>query len=153
MKSLFAALASVLSAWAQPNVAKQTDVVAAVLWAEARSDGEKGIRAVAEVIRNRTEQPARFGATAYEVVTQYRQFTCLNYIDVKKLVARGKYSSGEDGICWAYAHFIADELMKKTYEGEGRVRGATHFFSGMNLPSWARSMNYVTTVGAHQFYK
>jgi spore germination cell wall hydrolase CwlJ-like protein len=55
------------------EVQKTANAIARTLWAEARSEGEFGIRLVASVIYNRADgNPAKM----YGVVTKPKQFTC-----------------------------------------------------------------------------
>jgi N-acetylmuramoyl-L-alanine amidase len=152
LKSILSILASALSAMAAPSREKQIDVVAAVLWAEARSEGSIGLQAVAQVIRNRMNKPDRFGSTAYDVVTRPKQFSCLNHITPDKLIDRARYSSGPDGIYWMYAHYLAACLVGKNYATESMVGEATHYYSG-RAPGWMVELDFVTTIGAHHFYK
>lgn len=155
MKTLFALLASVRLALGLPSQDQQIDVVAAVLWAEARSEGAAGIDAVAEVIRNRTLRPLEFDDTAYGVVTQARQFACLNHISARELVARAKGSSGLDRTMWYYSRIAAEELATDSF-GVVSVGDALFFSSSPSralVPFDWKRLTYVTTIGRHHFYR
>jgi N-acetylmuramoyl-L-alanine amidase len=150
MKKLLAILASCVSAFAgQPTVKHQVDVVAAVLWAEARGEGERGIRAVAEVIHNRTRN-RQFGRTPYEVVTKPKQFSCLNNTSPAKLVNRAQKSTGPDQHAWKFALWIAEGLRLGVHPG-GRTGGALYYDS-FTLAG-KTPYTYTVTIGNHHFYK
>lgn len=158
MKSILALFASVRLALGLPSQDQQIDVVAAVLWAEARSEGATGIDAVAEVIRNRTFHPKDFAASAYGVVTQARQFTCLNHIGAPELIARAKGSAGIDKTMWHYSRLIAEELVDGRFDST--ATGDALFFTSwetftITSPRWKawETVRYVTTIGRHNFYR
>lgn len=136
----------------RPAELNQVEVVAAVLWAEARGEGPHGVCAVAEVIRNRTREPRRWGATAYEVVTQPKQFSCFNGVKASMLIAMAEHSTGADRFAWDYCLRVARELVLGTFSDD-TMRGATHYHAEQGLPYWAASLDYVAQVGDHHFYK
>ena len=65
----------------QAHASFERDAIAAVLMGEARGEGEIGMRAVAEVIRNRGGDPLM-------TILRKGQFSCLNHCTIEDLVSR-----------------------------------------------------------------
>lgn len=147
-KKLAALILSVFSSWAGPTKKDQQELVAAVIWAEAHGEGSLGMLAVAEVIRNRTLQPKRFGATAYDVVKQPHQFACLNRVTPRELIAR----ASQDTHNWGFCITLVEEVIDGNYHTFA-VYGATHFHSDYATPAWRNELEYTARIGGHHFYK
>jgi N-acetylmuramoyl-L-alanine amidase len=144
---LFAAAMALLTpALKAIDRAVDVQVVAAVLWAEARGEGQRGIEAVAEVIRNRTL--GRWASTPYEVVTQAWQFSCLNGTTPAKVVAQARASVGADRIAWNHCVKVARLLVTKRFAGSYTV-GATYFCT---TPLDDRYV-FCAKIGNHYFYR
>jgi spore germination cell wall hydrolase CwlJ-like protein len=118
------------------------------LYYEAASEGEEGMRAVAQVVLNRLRHPA-FAASVCGVVYQgpVRQgggcqfsFTC-----------DGSLMRVPAGAEWRRARRIAAEALA------GRVFApvglATFYHAYYVNPAWAARMTRLATVGAHIFYR
>jgi spore germination cell wall hydrolase CwlJ-like protein len=120
-------------------------IVAAVLMAEAWGEGEVGMTAVAEVIRNRASEAQ---TSPLAVVTSSRQFSCLNNTSPEKLYNR---------FCRFPAYSKALEISRRMYnsphELPGYARGANHFTRSVEKPFWARGKRPVVVIGNHTFYR
>ncbi|MFT4586563.1 MAG: N-acetylmuramoyl-L-alanine amidase [Candidatus Binatia bacterium] len=120
------------------------EVVAAVLLAEARGEGEKGMQAVAEVIRTRADKK---GVTMLAVVKPI-DFSSLNGTNRDALLKKYRY------------HPLFDEALKiaRTAYNEPHLltnvtRNATHFVVKTEAPWWARGKRPVASIGNHAFYR
>lgn len=136
------------AAWlmAAPSVNSATygqQVVAAVLLAEARSEGRTGMLAVAEVIRVRADH---YGLSPLAVVKMTKQFSCLNNTTPPELIRRH----------WTNAHWQAAlDIARMTYNQAEQLpnlsRQATHFHS--DQAPWARGRRPVAVIGKLKFYR
>lgn len=134
--------------FAQPS---HQEVVAAVIWAEARGEGWDGIHAVAEVIGNRAKWPrAIWGNTPFTVVTHPKQFSCLNNTTPERLVAKAKASFNSDQASWRYCLAVARQLERGTHYSN-LTKGATHFCYA--YASWETRMEFCAKIGCHSFYR
>jgi spore germination cell wall hydrolase CwlJ-like protein len=108
--------------------------VAAVLMAEAWSEGVQGMTAVAEVIHQRTLEK---GCTPLEVVSARRgrihAFSCLNGTTVNRLI--GKFSREPD---YAQALQLAQTLCQTPSWLPGLALGANHFTRASESSYWAK---------------
>jgi spore germination cell wall hydrolase CwlJ-like protein len=115
-----------------------------LIWAEARSDGEEGMRAVASVIYHRAGgEVSRYEA----VVTKRRQFSaypaCINARPWSAPVL------SPDGAAWFKATLIAQELVNGTFSPTIR---ATHYHAYSVHPTWSMKMRPAGIIGRHVFY-
>lgn len=122
----------------------QTTFMALTMWAEARGEGRRGMRAVGHVIRNRTVSP-QFPDDVTGVVLQHRQFSVwlAPIPDPRRTV-------GADLRAWETALELAEKILS------GRDQDPTHgslFFHEQSIsPRWAANARPQTIVGAHVFY-
>ncbi len=143
MKSQIAAI-GLAAVTAQAATEKQpsyeTQLVAAVLVAEAGGEGWQGLRAVHETICNRAAQK---GWSKTRVVTQKFQYSCLNGTTPEKLIAKARKHN-----VWGAAIKVAQEKPGEI------VKGATHYdnVKAFGKPAWAYHARLVATVKNHQFY-
>ena len=120
------------------------EVVAAVLLAEARGEGEKGMTAVAEVIRRRADLK---GVSMLSVI-EPGTFTSLNGTSRDALLKKfHKHSLFETAVR------IARRAYNRPEDLDNITRGATHFAHKEVTPWWARGRNPVITIGNHAFYR
>lgn len=121
------------------------DLLARLIYGEARGEGATGKAAVAHVALNRAAKPGWWGKTLREVILKPYQFSCFNveYRDI--LIA----PTGDTWlVCQGYAH--------RTLSGEfsDPTHGATHFYADtIAAPSWAASMTQTAHIGHHIFLK
>ena len=144
--TIAAAALSVPVAAAPVDRKGQTDIVAAVICAEAKGEYWAGMCAVAQVIRNR-------GLIAFDVVTKPKQFSCLNHTTPAALVQKEKQAIG-----WSDAHCLARWLCGQSPKPSvfiHSVGDATHYHRKcypVDLPYWAVGEHPVAFVGHHIFY-
>jgi len=148
MKFLILALLMLLDPvlYAQPY---QEKVVAAVLVAEASSEGVRGMKAVAEVIRQRSRDTSK---TPLQVVTkgnrQRRAFSCLNGKTPDSLYRH--WCRDEN---YGNALKIAATLVHNPQSLGNSTYQATHYTRKREKPYWARGKKPVAVIGQHAFYK
>lgn len=112
--------------------------LAEALYFEARGEGAKGQRAVAEVILNRVDHP-RFPQTVCGVVNQRGQFT---YNKNARIREKGTYAR-------------VQKVALAALSGAPRTltNGATYFHTPAVRPSWSRRFERTVRIGAHIFYR
>jgi hypothetical protein len=142
-----AAAAYVVRAKTDVDRLRSQDCLAQAVYYEARSEGEAGQRAVAQVVLNRLRHPA-FPASVCGVVYQGSErptgcqftFTC-----------DGSLALPPRGAGWDRARRIAAEsLAGKVYAPVGH---ATHYHTRQVLPYWASNLLKSAVIGAHIFYR
>jgi len=125
-------------------------LIAAVIIAEAGGEDMKGMKAVYEVIWQRGVQRKR---SLYAVVTQRKQFSCLNSTTPTELVQR---MSQHSRYKW-----VRDELLKfppltvhtcPAHLLALATNRANHYHAVGVTPYWAKGEVGVT-IGNHRFYK
>lgn len=122
------------------NPPTSTEVVAAVIVAEAGGEGVAGMRAVREVIQMRAYERRQ---TERAVVTAPKQFSCLNQTTVDKLVASARRSSA-----WNIALLLASQPVDRA-----TVFQANHYHAKSVTPYWSHGKKPVAVVGNHIFYR
>lgn len=120
------------------------EVVAAVLLAEARGEGTKGMQAVAEVIRTRADKK---GVSMLAIVKPVA-FTSLNGTNRDALLRKYRYHPMFDD-----ALRIARTAYNEPNRMANHTRNATHFAVKTETPWWARGKRPVATIGNHAFYR
>ena len=143
-----AILLAILCARAVTAQTYEQKVVAAVLMGEAWNQGADGMRAVAEVIHQRSLETRQ---TPFQVVThgtfRNRAFRCLNRRTPADLVSHFQQ----------YPDYARVALPMAMWQWPARyvgiTRSATHFTRKGEKPSWARGYTPVAVVGAHAFYR
>lgn len=140
--------------------ASEAQRVAATLYGEARSEPVQGIIAVANVIRNRSRQPQRFGASVSDVVTRDRQFSCWspkyggegNYKKVRALMQAfvdGKQITDLGAReCVGLATLMLGDYLRDN------TKGSTHYHTVklQPRPSWAMGHTPSAQISGHLFY-
>jgi spore germination cell wall hydrolase CwlJ-like protein len=125
-------------------------VLAAVIVAEAGGEGVKGMEAVYEVIWMRGVERKR---SLYAVVTQRKQFSCLNSTTTTELVQR---MSQHSRYKW-----VRDELLKfpsltvhtcPAHLLALNTTRANHYHAKGVTPYWAKNKTPVI-IGNHLFYR
>lgn len=129
----------------------EVHLLAATTWAEARSEGETGMRAVAHVIVNRVGR--RFGGDLREVVLSPKQFSSWNLHDPNRPLAQHpeRYATaGANRETWETAQTVAREVL----EGKSKdpTGGALFYHTRTTHPWWSRFGVNAQTIGAHVFY-
>lgn len=112
-------------------------MLAKLAMAEAEGEDLCGKAAVVKVALNRLESP-QFPDTLQEVIYQPGQFSCIQ---------DGRYAAAEP----SEDCYLAVEVV---LEGWDEVGGALYFERSGNPDSWhARHLEYIATIGRHDFYK
>lgn len=130
------------------------DVMARTLYGEARSEGVKGMEAVAHVILNRVAYANRHGGQYWwgnSVVTVCQrpyQFSCWNLSDPNRAKIIALDSSDP---YFATALRVARRAVYGQL-GKDITQGATHYHTADVRPVWARGQTPITIIGRHKFY-
>ena len=125
------------------------DVMARTIWAEARSEGDVGMEAVASVILNRAAHPRWWGGDVREVCLAPLQFSCWNLRDPQYDRIR---SVTEADPLFRKAREVARRALAG--EVEDRTGGADHYFNPAAAnPSWARGREASAVIGNHRFLR
>jgi Cell Wall Hydrolase len=138
----------------KPVIVDESEVrlLAATAWAEARSEGEAGMRAVAHVIMNRVGD--RFGASVESVILAPAQFSAWNLGDPNRLLAQNpeRYAAKSDinTLTWETAQRVAREVLSG--QSIDPTEGALFYHTSAIRPWWSRFGEGRRTVGAHVFY-
>lgn len=137
-----------------PIAVDEDDVrlLAATMWAEARSEGADGMRAVAHVIVNRIGD--RFGDDLETVILAPRQFSAWNIGDPNRPLARNpeRYATGGANLeTWTLAQQIAREVLSG--QSVDPTNGALFYHTRTIRPWWSRYGEDARTIGAHVFYR
>jgi N-acetylmuramoyl-L-alanine amidase len=113
---------------------KQRDAVIKTVYGEARGEPEKGMQAVAFVIKNRT-QDRRWSVDAYAVVTQRNQFSSwnrndANYEKIQNLAPNNSF--------YVQIGHLVDEVWASVADP---TRGAVYYYApagmpGRKAPNW-----------------
>jgi len=119
-------------------------VVAAVLLAEARGEGETGMVAVAEVIRRRADLK---GISPLSVVKP-GAFSSLNGKTHDQIVRQFEHHP-----MFPQALRIARTLYNEPEKLRNITKGATHFTHKAETPYWAVNQTPVAVIGNHAFYR
>ena len=116
-------------------------VVHKTLIAEAGGEGNEGMHAVANVIRNRA---AKRGLTVEQVCLQRLQFSAWNKGagPVDRMVRRERAIWDDALTAW------------QASATEDITGSADHYYASyIRRPSWAKKMRHTVTIGKHQFYR
>ena len=108
------------------------------------SEGERGMTAVAEVIRNRAKSS---GKSPLEVVLEHGQFSCLKRTTLEKLYK--KFYRKKD-------YQVALRIAKTCYNFPSKLpnttKGAMYFDRKRDHPYWLSAVRLTATIGNHNFY-
>lgn len=140
--------------------ARELDCLARNIYWEARSESERGQKAVAWVTLNRTEKP-HYPTTVCGVVSQARtdsQGRPLRNQCQFSWFCDGLSDEPRDEGAWVRAQQIAWEVMGKFTRGERErdpTRGAVFYHAVWmeSPPAWAETKRPTVQLGSHQFYK
>jgi spore germination cell wall hydrolase CwlJ-like protein len=134
-----------LSAKAEaPSYTYGQRIVAAVLIGEAAGEGDAGMVAVAEVIRNRAVE---HHCSPLQVVCRKRAFSCLNGKTAEQLYRQKCHSP-----LFPQALRIAKVLYNSPQDLPGITRGATYYDRKDAKPPWLSEVRQVAIIGQHAFY-
>ena len=126
-------------------------LLAATAWAEARSEGELGMRAVAHVMVNRVGD--RFGDDLHTVILAPKQFSAWNLGDPNRPLAQNpeRYATGgADKATWDTALEVAREVLSG--QSVDPTDGALFYHTRAVHPVWDRYGKGRMIIGAHVFF-
>lgn len=133
------------------------ELLARLVWGEARGEFIEGKMAVANVVMNRVKSGKYGGKGGVKgVVLKPWQFSCFNANDPNLGLMLGPFGGRDAPIfnqCLTVAKIVLGELCSDN------TLGATHYFNPDIVPggwpaSWDRSrMMRRPTIGRHQFYR
>ena len=118
--------------------------MAEALYHEARSEGWNGMKAVANVIKNRVESP-KFKGSVEEVVERPWQFSYVHEV---------KDKSPKDLHSYKQALIISKRVL--TGEIKDNTMGSTHYLAPKKIkkmPRWAREFERTVVINNHTFYR
>jgi len=122
--------------------------LAEVMYFEARSEGEEGQRAVAEVILHRLdggEHGKSICAVVYEGAGQtFCQFT---------FVCDGSLDKPREPEAWRQAQVLAARMLSGEVPSNVETGDATYYHTVDVHPTWAPRMARVAQIGRHIFYR
>jgi hypothetical protein len=133
-----------------PRPTRETTIatLARTLWGEARGEGQRGMEAVACVIRNREARPGWWGRDIVEICLKPSQFSAWNPGTASLAALRAVTASDP-------SFALACEVAARALDGDPAdfTRGALHYHAvGIELPRWARGVLPCFTLGRHVFY-
>ncbi|MFT3729062.1 MAG: cell wall hydrolase [Terricaulis sp.] len=129
----------------------QVHLLAATAWAEARSEGELGMRAVAHVMVNRIGD--RFGDDLQTVIFAPKQFSSWNIGDPNRPLALNPEhyaTAGEDKATWETALAVAQQVLSG--QSVDPTGGALFYHTRAVHPAWDRFGKGKLMIGAHVFF-
>ena len=124
-------------------------VLVSTIYGEAEGESYVGKCAVAEVIVNRANDPAkRWSEDVAEVCLQPHQFECWSKVVRRRAIEKATLGSSVLRDCYAAVLEIGLK--------PARVPGANHFLTtalwlGGRRPRWSKSMKVVKHIGGHVF--
>ena len=124
------------------------NVVAETIWLEARGEGDRGIRAVASVIRNRSVER---GLSPREVCLERGQFSCWRKGLVLPLdnVRKSRMMRPSTRRAWRSCVEVANELVNRKFKP---TITANHYYNPDKCrPYWGRMMRSCVSIGRHKF--
>ncbi len=127
-------------------------LLAATAWAEARSEGEEGMRAVAHVIVNRLGD--RFGEDLQTVIRAPKQFSAWNIGDPNRPLAQNpeRYATGgADKDSWQIAQQVATQVLAG--QSIDPTNGALFYHTLAVRPVWDRYATGPLVIGSHIFFR
>lgn len=128
------------------------ELLALLVYGEARGEIDLGKNAIARVVVNRLNQWAWYGKSVKEVCLKKYQFSCFNENDPNRAklleLAEMEQKPTLYNLCLNAAIMALNENSKDI------TNGATHYFNPKIVtPAWAKNMKKTCTIGNHEFYK
>jgi spore germination cell wall hydrolase CwlJ-like protein len=123
---------------------KECSTMALTIYHEARGEGWNGMKAVANVIKNRVESP-KFKGSVKEVVERPWQFSYVHEV---------KDKSPKDLHSYKQALIISKRVL--TGEIKDNTMGSTHYLAPKKIkkmPRWAREFERTVVINNHTFYR
>jgi len=130
----------------------ECELLALLIYGEARGEVYSGKLAVAHVVQNRANSLPWYGKTIKGVCLKKWQFSCFNLNDPNraKLLELAEMEQKPD----TYNECL--RAAKEVLSGNCAdiTNGATHYFNPRIVkPEWINSMQKMCTIGNHEFWK
>lgn len=121
--------------------------LARAVYHEARGEGDRGMRAVAEVVLNRVESDAFPGSICGVVYQGVGNSAGCQF----SFACDGSEAAALEPRAWKRSETIAQQMAN----GAPRplTDGATHFHTLAVRPNWSRVYALTAEIGAHRFYR
>ena len=127
---------------------QERELVAACLVLEAASQGERGMKGVMAVIRNRSRGlPELFTTT----VLREKQFSALNKLTSGRESLWRTLQRAKADRMWFTALRIVDQAVSEDWRDP--TGGATHYTRTGERTPWTRTLARTVTIGRHAFYR
>lgn len=128
----------------EPVTEYDIDILARTLVGEAITEGERGMEAVACVVKNRAKYSGK--SLAYECKKPW-QFSCWNAPDLKRNKIDVLSYDNENLV---KARNVARKVMSSS---DDITIGATHYFADyIKPPYWADPSRFTVQIGVHRFF-
>jgi len=138
------------------------ELLTATIWGEARrvedtiTEEEKEYACIANTIKNRALNKARWPNDISSVILQRKQFSCWNENDANRPKMIEFLETHEPPETWDMMNRIAEDMMSETIEDLSL--GANHYMSkslyfSSKCPSWSKDMKTTAIFGGHVFLK
>ena len=111
------------------------DALTRVVYGEARGESDEGKKGVAWTVINRSKKS---GKSIKDEATKKSQFCCYSGEMKEKAAKESCQKIAQDAINGA---------------NSDPTGGATFFYSGKTVPSWAKGLEPCATIGGHKFFK
>lgn len=128
-------------------LASEQDCLSFAIYYEARSEGELGQKAVAQVVLNRVRDRAYPDSVCAVVFQGSERQTGCQF----SFTCDGSMARLPEGQAWRRARDIADAAL--SYGVDAEIGNATHYHTTAIQPYWSSSLRKVATIGAHVFYR
>lgn len=126
----------------------ERELVATCLVLEAASQGERGMRGVMAVIRNRAHgDPELFAPT----VLEEKQFSALNNLTAGRISLWRTEQRAKSDRMWDRALAIVDAATRDDWRDP--THGATHYTRTGEHNAWTRVLARTVVIGRHAFYR
>ena len=135
------------------NALDEVDVLARTIWGEARSEGERGMVAVACLIRNRVCD-RKWPNNYPDVCLQPKQFSAWNDGDPNR--ARMVKVTTSDAMFGKALSIAAEVMFRRLAEdptNEANHYCTTDLFNSSRRPFWANPEKITARIGRHVFLK
>ncbi len=125
-------------------------IMARTIYGEARGEGYRGMKAVANVIMNRAKIGGWWGDSIITVCKKPWQFSAWNKNDPNAaIIAALMPKTGNNLFDTAYE--LAGDVIAGSVPDI--TNGATHYHTAAVNPTWDDNMLSLGNIGNHQFYK
>jgi len=123
------------------------ELMARLIWGEARGESLEGQVAVGCVVMNRVKGKPRYGKTVHGVILKHKQFSCFN--EDNPNFTHMLNGPGDDPMLNKL--FVVSEMVILGY-AKDVTYGATHYNTRDCDPTWDDNMKLTKIIKNHEFY-